>query len=455
MRRLTLIASLLCLSAIIRAQGDTLSLNECCDLALRQNKQMAIASLETLGAGYQAKSLRANFFPSFTANGTALYSNANGSLSIAGGNLPLFLADGSMGGGFAYFPGADIDYKVDGVFLAGVRLEQPLYTGGKIRAAYEMSKLGVEASRLNQRLKAEEVLVETVKAYTQVVEAREMLEVANRYNETLLGLARDVENACRHGLTTRNDVLKVQVRLNESELNIRRSENALRLASMSLCHLLGLPLATSIAIDGALPEVQVTASEAYAQVASRPEYGMLEQQVAIAGQQVRLVRSEKLPQVGVTGGYSYMHGVKVNGEPLFDKGSFSVLLNLSVPLYHFGERANKEAAARTKLEEARLQQDDAAEQMLLEQSLALDNLDEAQLEAELADRSLQQAAENMRVSRSHYDAGLETLSDHLEAQTLWQQAYERQVAARCRLYLSRLEYLKASGQLEEEFPQLQ
>ncbi|MCD8266367.1 MAG: TolC family protein, partial [Prevotellaceae bacterium] len=62
MRRLTLIASLLCLAALSRAQGDTLTLNECCDLALRQNKQMAIAALQTQGASYQSKSLRANFF---------------------------------------------------------------------------------------------------------------------------------------------------------------------------------------------------------------------------------------------------------------------------------------------------------------------------------------------------------------------------------------------------------
>ena len=37
----------------------------------------------------------------------------------------------------------------------------------------------------------------------------------------------------------------------------------------------------------------------------------------------------------------------------------------------------------------------------------------------------------MRVSRSQYDVGLETLSDHLEAQAMWQQAYE--TSRRCPL----------------------
>ena len=39
-------------------------------------------------------------------------------------------------------------------------------------------------------------------------------------------------------------------------------------------------------------------------------------------------------------------------------------------------------------------------------------------------RSLEQAEENMKVSGKQYEVGLETLSDYLEAQVLWQQAYQ-------------------------------
>ena len=56
--------------------------------------------------------------------------------------------------------------------------------------------------------------------------------------------------------------------------------------------------------------------------------------------------------------------------------------------------------------------------MLLELTQTANNLDEAKLESELADRSLRQAEENRRVSKSQYEVGLETLSDHLEAQAL-------------------------------------
>ena len=71
-------------------------------------------------------------------------------------------------------------------------------------------------------------------------------------------------------------------------------------------------------------------------------------------------------------------------------------------------------------------------------------------ESELADRSLQQAEENRRVSKSQYEVGLETLSDHLEAQALWQQAYETKVDARFQLYLNYVAYLKAAGTLHDK-----
>ena len=82
--------------------------------------------------------------------------------------------------------------------------------------------------------------------------------------------------------------------------------------------------------------------------------------------------------------------------------------------------------------------------------LKANNLDEAKLESELADRSLRQAEENRRVSKSQYEVGLETLSDHLEAQALWQQAYETQVDARFQLYLNYVAYLKAAGTLHDK-----
>ena len=431
---------------------EILTLQDCREMALQHNKQMASAVKQTQSARYMQKSMKGNFFPNFSAYANDMYGSMDGSLKIPGGNLPVFIPvrpDLNIPIGAAYFPGIDLNMKMKNVFMGGVMMEQPLYMGGKIFAAYNMSKLGVQAARLNERLTASEVILETENAYALLVKANEMKKVAATYNSLLKELMKVVESAHKHGLKPKNDVLKVQVKLNESELSIRKAENACRLATMNLCHLIGQPLTSQLEIDSSYPHVALGKGDDLATINDRPEYAMLDKKVALAKQDVKLQRSELLPKVGVRGSYEYVNGLKVNEQKLFDKGSFSVMVNVTVPLFHFGERYNKVRASKIKLEQARLEQSDLNEKMMLELTQAENNLDEAQLETQLADRSLEQAAENQRVSRSQYEAGLETLSDHLESQALWQQAYATQVDAHFQLYLQYVKYLKAGGRLVE------
>ena len=428
---------------------EVLTLQQCRDMALENNKQMSAAVKQTEGALYMQKSFKGNFFPNLKAYGNDMYASVDGTLNIPGGNLPVFLGKTTnLPIGFAYFPGIDLNMKVNNVIMAGLQLEQPIFMGGKIMAAYKMSKIGTEAARLNERLTASEVILQTENAYALLVKAQEMKKVAESYESLLKELMKVVESAHKHGLKPKNDVLKVQVKLNESELGIRKAENACRLAMMNLCHMIGKPLDSELEIEAVYPHVPEAGNEDVVSIVDRPEYGMLEKKVELAKQEVKLQRSELLPKIGVRGSYDYTNGVKVNGQKLLDDAGFSVMVNVTLPLFHFGERYNKVRSAKSKLEQARLEQNDINEKMQLELMQAENNLDEARLEADLADRSLEQAAENQRVSKSEYDAGLETLSDYLEAQTLWQKAYATQVDAHFQMYLQYVKYLKATGQLQ-------
>ena len=255
--------------------------------------------------------------------------------------------------------------------------------------------------------------------------------------------------AYKHGLKSKNDVLKVQVKLNESELSIRKAENALRLANMNLCHLTGRPLTETLHISDDFPAIEQKMEMQVDDISLRPEYGLLDKQVELAKQQVKLTRSELLPQIGLRASYDYLNGLKVNNQTLFNQGNYALMLNVTVPIFHFGERINKVRAAKARLEQTRLEQADLNEKMYLELMQAANNLDEAKLQAQLSDQALEQADENRKVSKGEYEAGLEPLSDHLEAQALWQQAYETKVDAHFQLYLSYVKYLKAAGQLKE------
>lgn len=446
----TLITLILC--AFTMNAQEILTLSKCRTMALENNKQMAAAIKQTQAARYTEKSYWANFFPNFTASGTGLHSTMNGNFNIPGGNLPTFIPDATgqflPNNGFAYFPGIDLNYKVRTIYMGGIQVEQPIFMGGKIKAAYKMATLGKQMAQLNESLTSTDIILETDQAYALMIKAQEMNKVAESYHAVLQELMKNVQSAYKHGLKSKNDVLKVQVKLNESELSIRKAQNALRLASMNLCHLIGKPLNETLHISDDFPIIEQQMETQINDITARPEYNILDKQVDLAKQQVKLTRSELLPQIGIRGSYDYIHGLKINEQNMFDKGNFSVLLNVSIPIFHFGERFNKVRAAKMKLEQTRLEQADLNEKMLLELTQSANNLDEAKLEAELADQSLLQADENRRISKGEYEAGLESLADHLEAQALWQQAYENKVDAHFQLYLNYVKYLKAAGQLK-------
>ena len=448
----TFILITLILCAFTMNAQETLTLSKCRAMALENNKQMAAAIKQTQAARYTEKSYWANFFPNFTASGSGLHSTMNGSFNIPGGNLPTFIPDATgqflPNNGFAYFPGIDLNYKVRTIYMGGLQVEQPIFMGGKIKAAYKMATLGKQMAQLNENLTSTDIILETDQAYALMIKAQEMNKVAESYHAVLQELMKNVQSAYKHGLKSKNDVLKVQVKLNESELSIRKAQNALRLANMNLCHLIGKPLNETLHISDDFPIIEQQSETQINDITARPEYNILDKQVDLAKQQVKLTRSELMPQIGIRGSYDYIHGLKVNEQTMFDKGNFSVLLNVSIPIFHFGERINKVRAAKMKLEQTRLEQADLNEKMLLELTQSANNLDEAKLEAELADQSLLQADENRRISKGEYEAGLESLADHLEAQALWQQAYENKVDAHFQLYLNYVKYLKASGQLK-------
>lgn len=428
------------LSACLLAAGadaqQLVTLEQCREMALGSNKQALIANQAAEQASYDVKAYRANFLPKFSASGMYLLTSSDMSETLA---MPDALS--------AIIPGIPIELKLNNTYMAGIQAEQPLYAGGKIRAAYRMSQIGKEMSETNKELARTEIIVRTDEAYWTCVKARELHVSALKYKEVVAELLRVVDNAYKAGMKQKNDVLKVTVKLNEAELQLRRAENAIRLARMNLCHVTGVPLDSPLIVSESFPESASTDELPTADITLRPEYTLLGQQIDLAHQQTRLTRGDYLPSAGVMGGYTYINGLKFNGIKLFDDAGFSAIFSVNIPLFQWGKGYNKVKSARVQENIARLNQQDAEEKMTLEVAQALNALDEAHLETTLTASSLAQAEENMKISLQQYEAGMETLADHLEAQIVWQKATSDNINARAALQLSKTKYKKAAGKL--------
>ncbi len=459
-------AAVFCQGMGAQESAQSLTLEQARELALEHNKDISKSRLTLEQTMNDAKAYRTNYFPRINLIAADLYSTTKGDFSIAGGHLPIYMlnpatgtylpnatvgADGSITlGQYADFPSQKLEYKVGNVFMGGVTLTQPLYMGGKITAAYRMASRGADMARENIRLTESQVLLATDEAYMQAIRARQLADVARSYKQLLDELMKNVESAVRHGLKTRNDQMKVQVKLNEAELAIQRADNATRLSTMNLCHVVGLPLSTPLQLNSEqLDDAQwsMAGGQQYS-VEARPETAILQAKTDIAAHQVKLTRSDFLPQLALFAGYSYTNGVRLAGSKLLDSGNAAVGATLKVPLITFGERTYKLRSAKARRQIAETEQQNLTEQMQLELAQAANNLSEAQTELSITERSLEQAAENMRLARQQYDAGVEPLSQLLDAQAIWQQASADHVNARCQLQVARTKLLKAQGTLK-------
>lgn len=438
--------------AAVGAWSQTLTVDECVAMALGANNAVKASEFQTRQAREMVKSLKANFLPDISASATGIYSNARGSYNIEGGNLPVLTIDGAGNptpvGTFAYFPGIGLDYKVGPVFSAGIELTQPIYMGGKIRGSVALASHKADMADAALDVTREDVITATTTAYADVVKAQQMLKVAESYRQVVEELQANVRSAINHGVRHNNDGLKVAVRLNEADLNILRARNGIRLAKMNLCRLTGQSLVSDIEVVEQFPSVEMpSAIEDDAAVFSRPEWRALQSNSSSLKSEIDIARSELLPQVGVKAGYAYNYGFELNHTRMFDGGAFAVMLNVSVPLYHFGGRSAKVNAARENYR--RSQADIRDKEMLLQLDMhkSYSDLEEAEASLHLSDTAVEQAAENMRLSRIMFDNGMETLSDYLEAQLLWQSACQQRVEAGFARYTAYIAYLRSAGRL--------
>ena len=404
--------------------SQQLTLEECCDIAAANNKQGKLADFSIQKAQLQLKNMNSNFLPKLSAAGGYLY------------------ADKDFGA--ELMPSVAAELNLNNTYTGGVQIEQPLFLGGKLFAARKMAQTGLSIAGLNKEKTESDIRFETEKAYWNVVKAKELQKVSQQFLQTVDELYRTVENYYNTGMASQNELLKVKVKINEAKLSLKRSENSVRLAKMSLCHLMGMPMNKDIDVINNLSDIKVVDTNIHS-VENRLEYKILSENIQLKNQEIKAVRSDFLPRVGLVAGYNYMNGVKLNGTKLISDDVFAVMVSVKVPLFHWGEGMRKVKSAQIEKQMAIVQRDEFTEKMQLEVSQVLNMLDESELEIKLTESAFNEATESLRESRKNYETGMETLVNYMDTQSIWQKSWAEFVSAKINYQISKENYFKTTG----------
>jgi len=335
--------------------------------------------------------------------------------------------------------------NIPGNYRTRAALTLPVWTGGRVEGAIEAAGLAREAASRDVDAGRADLVLETTAAYWGLVTARQAERVLREAVASYEGHFRDSRNRLDSGLAARDEVLAVQVEKDRAELTRLRAFNAAEIASADLTRLTGVPLGARIeAVDplaGGEPGQEAPEALATAALAGRPEVAALRSRIASLESSARVAQAATRPQLGLTAAYDFARP-NTRILPLADewKGTWSLGVGLSLSL-DGGRTTAAVAQVRAQAEAVRYQLQEVERGVRLEVTSRLLDLKAAREALGVADRNLEAATENLRVSQDRFTEGVIPSSERLDAETnLLRAGLDRtEAAAQWRLALARLD----------------
>jgi outer membrane protein len=422
--RIVLIAALVCHATVFAYAQEQYSLEDCKRIALENNKKIKASNNEIEASRALHRSVSATALPKLEGSivGAHLGSPLGGALN---GMIPEQFANGT------------------------VTLSQPIYAGGKIRYGKQTAAKGIEIQEERKNIVTVDLLADVEKSYWQVVQVNEKIILAKRFKEMLLVLRHDLKNSFDAGLIYKNDLLRVEVTLNEAELNLTKANDGLVMAKLNLAQVMGNSGSTEFVLsDSVTGNFTELSSLEYASADSRPEIRLLTRAVEAEELQRKILKAEQKPALGVSLSGIAVSGKRVNVENGKDHmTSYYGLASLSIPIFEWGRKANKVKEQTFKIAAQQQRLEETKELIDLEVQNAYLQLNQSAKKIELSGLSVNQASENLKLANDRFQAGTIVGKDVQEAQVIWQQAYSSLIDAKVEYKINEVLYRKSTGEL--------
>jgi outer membrane protein TolC len=426
---LTALAMAMALALTPHANAETLE--EAWSLALQHDHRVAAAAADVDAALSTERAARAARWPSVGANASVMHFAAPPQLALAAGGLalnsPLFAGDNFS--------------------TAGLQVQLPLYAGGRITqgiaAAHESARGATEAAQVETAA----LRLDVARSYLDVLRARRALAAAESSVASLSAHASDVGSLVERELVARSDLLAAHVALSNAEQQRVRAANAVALAVAEYNRRLGQPLDREPLLDERVP-VDAALAEQPVEVLVTRARGVRGELAALAAQtralawQARAERGQMLPQVALTGSRTWMD------NEILDRKDFSYVgLGVSWKLFDGGEARQRSNALRNASRASQSRLDDQTSLVELEVRRAWLGVREARARVAAARDGVEQAEENLRISRELYGSGLATNTQVLDAVALQVAASNNRDNATLDVSLASLTLARAVGTL--------
>ena len=418
MKKIYLIVGAILWGGIVDAQ--TLSVEQYRQKVLEYNQDIQKSQQAVNGALYSLKGIKTGFFPKLDITGNYSYQLEK----------------------VEFLPGTDLKHDNYGV-EAG--LVQNVYSGSAVRKQYDVAKLQHAIAQLSVEHTVDNMIYAADVSYWSVAANRNLYELSEQFVQIVRELYEIVNKRFEEGAISKTDVLMVQNRLKEAELQLNTNSTNYKTALQSLNIMMGVePDAAVVLTDSIQKVLWVPKQEGLNKALERrADYQSAIMGIELAKLQTDMARSKYLPQLAV--GIKEKYGttlLNVDGKAQWATTAYA---QINIPVFHWGEMRQNVRLSRTQEWTKELERSQLKDQVSKELNNAWVNVIEISKKLEIVYSSLDIAKDNLTLNTFSYNEGKLPIIDVLSAQVSWLQAYTNVVSVNYQYKVALAEYAKALG----------
>jgi outer membrane protein len=335
-------------------------------------------------------------------------------------------------------------------FRTAVNLKWSIFDQMESSARVAQARIGQDQADRQKEMVRQQIRFEVLRAYFGVLLAQQRKEVTEEAVKMAESDRRRIDDLFRSGRVVQSDLLSAEVQLAEFRQQQVQASGDLVTAHAYLNTVLGTPIQTIQSVTGQLIDKQFSPAESDELIRqalqSRPDYARAGSAVRSSEEGVRGAKGNYLPRVDVFSSYG------ISGRDLASGSSdYAVGAGLTFNLFDFGRGARLDKA-RAAQSTAAAEQEHLANQIRLEVIQAYQDYVSARERMKVADRTVTQALEALRIVQDRYKEGLTTITEVLRTETAYLRTRLNLISARYDHYIGYARVLMATGKLTDVTP---
>lgn len=420
--------------------GETLSLPQAVETALRQNRLIRNEKLEVEKASDRLAAIGTRRLPGVDIS----------VFELQWFQPPEFRFSRGV---FGNFPGlgavppvnTSISSSSGPTAFVFARATQPLTQLYRIGLGIRMGEINRDLAQGKLELKQREIVHQVKRNYYAILQTQSALHSAEETLKLYQELDRVVGEYVSQQISLASESLEIKTRLAKEDYEVLRLRNNLAAAKEQLNHLLGRDVRTEFTVSevstATIYEAELSAAQSRA-LAERGEIKDLRQKIKLAEYDRRLKKAERIPEVSFMVGYFSAFGVSV-----LPRNAAGAGFTLNWEPFDWGRRKHELAERERTIEQAREGLREAESLILIEVSDRFRKLREAQALLRVSKALQESAAEKLRVATNKYKLEATLYKDVLQSQAALAEAQHQYQQALLAFWTARADFEKAIGEL--------